>query len=102
MRRKEIVSVGSNTMKPVFAFEEAGFPDYIMETIKMQGFTEPTAIQSQVCMCVHVCVYAHVRVCECVCACAHVCVQLASMYVRTYVYIYMCVCVCVCVCVCSL
>lgn len=47
MRRKEIVSVGSNTMKPVFAFEEAGFPDYIMETIKMQGFTEPTAIQSQ-------------------------------------------------------
>ena len=59
MAKREIVTVGSNTVKPVFTFEEASFPEYIMETIRMQGFTEPTAIQAQVC----------VWVCGCGCVC---------------------------------
>ena len=29
------------------SFEEAGYPDYIYDTLLKQGYTEPTAIQSQ-------------------------------------------------------
>lgn len=38
---------GTGIPKPVTTFEEAGFPDYILTTIKAQGFTEPSAIQGQ-------------------------------------------------------
>lgn len=38
---------GHGVPKPVTTFEEAGFPDYIMATIKAQGFKAPSPIQSQ-------------------------------------------------------
>lgn len=38
---------GNGVPKPVASFEECGFPDYILTTIKAQGFSEPSAIQSQ-------------------------------------------------------
>ena len=50
MRKKEISVVGGNAPKPVCYFQEAGFPEDIMSTIRQQGFVEPTAIQAQVCV----------------------------------------------------
>lgn len=44
---KEITVKGNNTPFPIQAFEEINFPDYVMEEIRKQGFSEPTAIQSQ-------------------------------------------------------
>ena len=38
---------GRNIPRPVTTFEEAGFPDYILSTIKAQGFTSPSPIQCQ-------------------------------------------------------
>ncbi|KAI9815916.1 MAG: ATP-dependent RNA helicase dbp2 [Phylliscum demangeonii] len=38
---------GRNVPKPVESFDEAGFPSYVMNEVKAQGFTKPTAIQSQ-------------------------------------------------------
>jgi ATP-dependent RNA helicase DDX5/DBP2 len=38
---------GSGVPRPVTSFDEAGFPSYILSTIKAQGFAEPSAIQSQ-------------------------------------------------------
>ena len=33
--------------KPVSTFEEAGFPEYILSTIRAQGFKAPSPIQCQ-------------------------------------------------------
>ena len=33
--------------KPVTTFEEAGFPEYLLTTIRAQGFAAPTPIQCQ-------------------------------------------------------
>ncbi|XP_074102053.1 putative ATP-dependent RNA helicase DDX5 isoform X1 [Cotesia typhae] len=44
---KEITLRGKCIPNPVFSFEEAGFPDYVMKEIKRQGFKEPTSIQAQ-------------------------------------------------------
>ncbi|KAG8325871.1 putative ATP-dependent RNA helicase ddx17 [Homalodisca vitripennis] len=44
---KEITLNGNNIPNPVFSFEEAGFPDYVMQEIKRLGFEYPTAIQAQ-------------------------------------------------------
>ncbi|KAK0168721.1 hypothetical protein PV327_002495 [Microctonus hyperodae] len=44
---KEISLRGKNIPNPVFLFDEAGFPDYVMKEIKRQGFKEPTSIQAQ-------------------------------------------------------
>ena len=33
--------------KPVFTFEEAGFPSYVYNVLLKQGFVEPTPIQAQ-------------------------------------------------------
>lgn len=44
---KEIIVRGSNIPNPNECFEEGNFPDYIMDEILRQGFSEPTAIQSQ-------------------------------------------------------
>lgn len=44
---KEITIVGRNQPKPVFTFEEANLPPFILETCRRQGYTEPTAIQAQ-------------------------------------------------------
>jgi ATP-dependent RNA helicase DDX5/DBP2 len=38
---------GDNIPKPVTTFDEAGFPSYVMNEVKAQGFAKPTAIQAQ-------------------------------------------------------
>ena len=38
---------GKDVPKPVETFDEAGFPRYVMDEVKAQGFPAPTAIQSQ-------------------------------------------------------
>ncbi|KAK3400961.1 ATP-dependent RNA helicase dbp-2 [Sordaria brevicollis] len=42
-----IAIFGNNVPKPVETFDEAGFPRYVMDEVKAQGFPAPTAIQSQ-------------------------------------------------------
>jgi ATP-dependent RNA helicase DDX5/DBP2 len=46
-RKYEITVQGRNVPRPVETFDEAGFPGYVMSEVKAQGFTRPTAIQSQ-------------------------------------------------------
>lgn len=46
-KSKEIAVTGNNVPRPVHTFEEAGFPKYVMDEVKAQGFSGPTAIQSQ-------------------------------------------------------
>ncbi|EJD48975.1 DEAD-domain-containing protein [Auricularia subglabra TFB-10046 SS5] len=47
-RQKHQMKVqGRNVPRPVTTFEEAGFPEYILGTIRAQGFSAPTAIQCQ-------------------------------------------------------
>jgi ATP-dependent RNA helicase DDX5/DBP2 len=46
-KEKEITVQGKNIPKPVTTFDEAGFPGYVMNEVKAQGFAAPTAIQSQ-------------------------------------------------------
>lgn len=46
-KQHEITVHGRNVPKPVESFDEAGFPGYVMSEVKAQGFTKPTAIQSQ-------------------------------------------------------
>ncbi|POS83997.1 P-loop containing nucleoside triphosphate hydrolase [Erysiphe pulchra] len=38
---------GRDVPRPVETFDEAGFPTYVMNEVKAQGFPAPTAIQSQ-------------------------------------------------------
>ena len=46
-RSKEITVQGNHVPRPVHTFDEAGFPKYVMDEVKAQGFAAPTAIQSQ-------------------------------------------------------
>ncbi|KAG9011093.1 ATP-dependent RNA helicase dbp2 [Tulasnella sp. JGI-2019a] len=46
-RSKEIKTQGTSVPRPVTTFEEAGFPDYIMSSIKQAGFKLPSPIQCQ-------------------------------------------------------
>ncbi|KAK2003708.1 DEAD-domain-containing protein [Colletotrichum falcatum] len=46
-RKHQIAIAGSDVPKPVETFDEAGFPRYVMDEVKAQGFPAPTAIQSQ-------------------------------------------------------
>src|ERR1700712_2849496 len=46
-REKNMVVTGDNVPRPVTTFDEAGFPNYVMNEVKQQGFENPTAIQSQ-------------------------------------------------------
>jgi len=46
-RAKEMRVQGRNIPRPVTNFDEVGFPDYLLTTIKQQGFAEPTPIQCQ-------------------------------------------------------
>ena len=46
-KQKEMTVQGRNVPRPVETFDEAGFPSYVMAEVKGQGFTAPTAIQSQ-------------------------------------------------------
>ena len=47
-RRDHAMTIaGQDVPKPVETFDEAGFPRYVMDEVKAQGFPAPTAIQSQ-------------------------------------------------------
>ncbi|TDL24880.1 DEAD-domain-containing protein [Rickenella mellea] len=46
-RKKEIKIFGRDVPKPVTAFDEVGFPEYLLSSIRAQGFPEPTPIQCQ-------------------------------------------------------
>ncbi|KAG6333331.1 hypothetical protein ID866_5764 [Astraeus odoratus] len=46
-RSKEIKVQGRGVPRPVRSFDEAGFPEYIMASIRAQGFSAPTPIQCQ-------------------------------------------------------
>ncbi|KAL5529529.1 DBP2_1 [Sanghuangporus baumii] len=46
-RDKQIIVSGRNVPKPIFSFDETGFPEYLMATISAQGFPSPTPIQCQ-------------------------------------------------------
>lgn len=46
-RKKEITIRGSGCPRPVTAFHQAQFPQYVMDTLVHQNFKEPTAIQGQ-------------------------------------------------------
>ncbi|KAH8117119.1 RNA helicase [Phellopilus nigrolimitatus] len=46
-KERQIIVTGRNVPKPVTTFEEAGFPEYLLSTIKAQGFPSPTPIQCQ-------------------------------------------------------
>ena len=46
-RKHQMTTAGTEIPKPVETFDEAGFPRYVMDEVKAQGFPAPTAIQSQ-------------------------------------------------------
>lgn len=46
-RTHEMSTFGTDIPRPVEDFDEASFPDYVIETIKRQGFAKPTPIQCQ-------------------------------------------------------
>lgn len=47
-RNKNEMSVqGHDIPHPITTFDEAGFPDYVLNELKAQGFPKPTAIQCQ-------------------------------------------------------
>lgn len=46
-RSKEITVEGREVPQPIQHFEEASFPDYVMQSIENQGYDAPTAIQAQ-------------------------------------------------------
>lgn len=47
MSKHEITVTGKGAPNPSLTFLENGFPPYILDELKNQGFTEPTTIQSQ-------------------------------------------------------
>ncbi|KJA13443.1 hypothetical protein HYPSUDRAFT_73013 [Hypholoma sublateritium FD-334 SS-4] len=46
-REKEMKIQGRNVPRPVTSFDEVGFPEYLMTSIREQGFPAPTPIQCQ-------------------------------------------------------
>ncbi|KAF8326500.1 RNA helicase, partial [Amanita rubescens] len=46
-RAKEIKVQGRGVPRPIASFDEVGFPEYLMSTIRGQGFKSPTPIQCQ-------------------------------------------------------
>ena len=46
-REKQIHVYGDGVPKPVKTFEEASFPEYVLEEVLRAGFKEPTPIQCQ-------------------------------------------------------
>merc|ERR1712178_487 len=49
IRRHKMITIveGSDIPKPVRTFEEASFPDYVLEEVARAGFKEPSPIQVQ-------------------------------------------------------
>ncbi|KAG6853965.1 ATP-dependent RNA helicase dbp2 [Blastosporella zonata] len=46
-RSKEIKIQGRGVPRPIMSFDECGFPEYLMTSIRAQGFDAPTPIQCQ-------------------------------------------------------
>jgi ATP-dependent RNA helicase DDX5/DBP2 len=48
-RRNNQITImrGRDVPKPIRSFDETAFPDYILQTLKAQGFSAPTPIQAQ-------------------------------------------------------
>lgn len=46
-RQNEVTVSGRTVPRPVETFDEAGFPKYVLDEVKAQGFSKPTPIQSQ-------------------------------------------------------
>ncbi|XP_023675675.1 probable ATP-dependent RNA helicase DDX5 [Paramormyrops kingsleyae] len=46
-RSKEVTVKGRDCPNPIMKFHEANFPNYVMDVITKQNFTEPTPIQAQ-------------------------------------------------------
>ncbi|CCE61965.1 hypothetical protein TPHA_0B02930 [Tetrapisispora phaffii CBS 4417] len=46
-KENEMTITGHDIPKPITNFDEAGFPDYVLEEVKAEGFDKPTAIQCQ-------------------------------------------------------
>jgi len=46
-RSNGITVIGKGIPKPVYSFEEASMPQYVLKEVLKQGFTDPTPIQSQ-------------------------------------------------------
>ncbi|GFP89341.1 dead-box ATP-dependent RNA helicase 20 [Phtheirospermum japonicum] len=46
-RRREITVEGKDVPRPIKSFDDAGFPDYVLQEVVKAGFTEPTPIQAQ-------------------------------------------------------
>ena len=46
-KENEMTITGDNIPKPITSFDEAGFPDYVLEEVKAEGFAKPTGIQCQ-------------------------------------------------------
>ncbi|KAM0348658.1 hypothetical protein ACHAPU_004093 [Fusarium lateritium] len=46
-KKHQMTIAGKEIPRPVETFDEAGFPRYVMDEVKAQGFPAPTAIQSQ-------------------------------------------------------
>lgn len=43
----DIKIIGNGIPKPVYTFEEASMPEYVLREVLKQGFTKPSPIQSQ-------------------------------------------------------
>lgn len=46
LTHNEVTLEGQAAPRPIFGFDEAGFPAEIMEKLKLSGFEKPTEIQS--------------------------------------------------------
>jgi ATP-dependent RNA helicase DDX5/DBP2 len=46
-KKYEMTLFGKDVPRPVFSFQEAGFPRYVLQEVERLGFASPTAIQSQ-------------------------------------------------------
>ena len=46
-KENQMTITGHDIPKPITNFDEAGFPDYVLEEVKAEGFAKPTGIQCQ-------------------------------------------------------
>ena len=46
-KENEMTISGHDIPKPITTFDEAGFPDYVLNEVKAEGFDKPTGIQCQ-------------------------------------------------------
>lgn len=47
LREHQIVTYGKNVPRPIFNFDEASLPSYVLSAVQRQGFPCPTPIQAQ-------------------------------------------------------